>query len=281
MFAEDFFYAGEYLSSFGFMICNFESSSGSEVVSAGSTITFNTVPRHRGKKYSLTGTQYDECIQSKFTIAKKVCLDEDMMITKDEYRDLMRWLNRHEFLKFQILDESEDFIEPCYFNASFNVEKRLINGKLYGLDLTLETDKPFGYGEEIVMIFDLTKKDEDGEYKCTVIDTSDEIGHIYPDLTITVGGNQKADLRLTNLTFSTDDGDYMEFYGCEPKEVINVYGDTFIIKSNLDGHNLYDNFNFNFLRIENTYDNRENVITTTLPCTLEIKYRPIIKDTPN
>ncbi len=277
MFAVDFEYDGQYLSDFGFMICSFESSSGSEVVSAGSTITFNTVPRHRGKKYSLTGTQYDECIQSKFTIAKKACLGEDMMITKDEYRDLMRWLNRHEFLKFQILDESEDFIEPCYFNASFNVEKRLINGKLYGLDLTLETDKPFGYGEERVMTFKLEAGDQ-----CTVIDTSDEIGHTYPDLTITC--NAKGDLRLTNLTYAKNvDEDFMEITECEAGEIIRVYGDTFIIENEntLDGHNLYDYFNFNFLRIENTYDNRENVITTTLPCTLEIKYRPIIKDTPN
>lgn len=275
MFAVDFEYDGQYLSDYNFMICSFESSSGSEVVSAGSTITFNTVPRHRGKKYSLTGTQYDECIQSKFTIAKKVCLDEDMMITKDEYRDLMRWLNRHEFLKFQILDESEDFIEPCYFNASFNVEKRLINGKLYGLDLTLETDKPFGYGEERVITLDMKAGEE-----YIVVDTSDEIGHIYPDLTIKC--NAGGELKLTNLTFSTDIGrDYMSIKDCKQTETITVYGDTFIIETDSKEHNLYDSFNFNFLRIENAYNNRENVITTTLPCILEIKYKPIIKDTPN
>ena len=52
MYACDFEYDGQYLSDYGFIICNFNGSSDFDVVSAGSKITFNTVSRHRGKKYS-------------------------------------------------------------------------------------------------------------------------------------------------------------------------------------------------------------------------------------
>ena len=62
MYAIDFSYDKNFLSDFGMVICSFDSPSGTQTVSAGSKITFNTVPMHNGKKYSLTGTQYDECI---------------------------------------------------------------------------------------------------------------------------------------------------------------------------------------------------------------------------
>ena len=274
MFATDFVFSGSHLSDFGFMICTFEGSSGSEVVTAGSNITFNTVPRHRGKTHSLTGTQYDECLQAKFTIAKNPCEYDDMKITKDEFRDIMRWLNRNEFLEFRLIDESEYDTETCFYKASFNIEKRLIGGLIYGIDLTLETDAPFGYAEERVITLNMEANEE-----YTIYDTSDEIGYIYPDMTITCGA--AGELRLTNLTLATDEYDYMSITGCEGKEVITVQGDTFIMETTLNAHPLYDHFNFNFLRIGNTYNNRRNVITSTLPCTLELRYRPIIKDAPN
>lgn len=43
MYALDFEYDGQYLSDYGFIICDFNSSSGADIVSAGSMITFNTV----------------------------------------------------------------------------------------------------------------------------------------------------------------------------------------------------------------------------------------------
>ena len=63
MYACDFEYDGQYLSDYGFVICNLNGTSDFDTVSAGSRITFNTVSRHRGKMYSLTGTQYDDALQ--------------------------------------------------------------------------------------------------------------------------------------------------------------------------------------------------------------------------
>ena len=56
MYALDFEYDGRYLSDYGFVICNFGGASDMDVVSAGSKITFNSVPMSFGKRISLTGT---------------------------------------------------------------------------------------------------------------------------------------------------------------------------------------------------------------------------------
>ena len=273
MYAIDFEYDGSYLSDYGFIICSFDGTSGSETVSAGSKITFNTVPMHYGKKYSLTGTQYDECVQATFTIAKNPCdYDDfnDMKITNDEYRGMMRWLNRREFLKFQIFDEEENTRDACYYNASFNIEKVLIGGVLYGLTLTMETDKPFGYGEEQIFVYDIN--DTSKEY--ILYDISDEIGYVHPYLVIECKAD--GDLTLKNLTEEC----LVEIKGCKSGEVITMDGNTQIVSTTYNSHAIYDDFNFEFFKIGNTFDNRENVITSTLPCILEIRYEPIIKDTP-
>lgn len=99
MRAIDFEYDNQYLSDYGFIICDFNFSSGANEVDAGSTITFNKISRHSGKRYGLSSTQYDECITTSFDICKNPDIydPEDMEISNDEYRDIMRWLNRREF----------------------------------------------------------------------------------------------------------------------------------------------------------------------------------------
>lgn len=271
MYALDFEYDGQYLSDYGFVICNFGGTSDMDVISAGSKITFNTVARNRGKKHSLTGTQYDECVQATFNICKNPELYDDLRITNDEYRDIMRWLNRNEFLKFQVLNEDDKEQETCYYEASFNIDKIVVNKVLYGMELTMETNKPFGYGQEQSVSWTI------GDTSKTYVlsDMSDEIGYTYPSMIITC--NRAGDLSIHNDMENCT----MTIKNCSVGEVITIDGDALIISSSLDSHHIHDDFNFEFLRIGNTINNRNNRITVTLPCKLELKYTPIIKDTPN
>lgn len=271
MYALDFEYDGQYLSDYGFVICNFGGASDMDIISAGSKITFNTVPRNTGKKYSLTGTKYDECIQATFDICKNPELYHDLRISNDEYRDIMRWLNRREFLKFQLLNEEDKEQETCYYEASFNVDKILVNKVLYGMKLTMETNKPFGYGQEQMVswtIGDVTKSK-------VLSDMSDEIGYTYPSMVITI--NRSGDFSIHNELENCT----MVIKNCTVGEVITIDGDTHIIKSSLNSHRIYDDFNFEFFRIGNTINNRNNKISVSLPCKLEFRYSPIIKDTPD
>ena len=153
MYAIDFEYDGRYLSDYGFIICDFNASSDANIVSSGSKLKFNTVAHNRGKKYSLTSTQYDECIQTTFDICKNPDLYDDLEISTEEYRDIVRWLNRQKFLKFRVFDD-ENELEPCYYEASFNISKVKISEILYGIELEMTTNRPFGIGKEQYKSYD-------------------------------------------------------------------------------------------------------------------------------
>lgn len=274
MRAIDFEYDNQYLSDYGFIICDFNFSSGANEVDAGSTITFNKISRHSGKRYGLSSTQYDECITTSFDICKNPDIydPEDMEISNDEYRDIMRWLNRREFLKFQVIDDGNDNFErdTCYYNASFNVNKIKINEKLCGMRLTMETDKPFGYGQEQSVSWTFS----DSNVSKILSDISDEIGYTYPTVIITI--NRNGDLSLYNELENCT----TVIKNCKVGEVITLNGDTQIITTTYAGHDICNDFNFEFFRIGNTINNRNNRISVSLPCNVVIKYTPIIKDTP-
>lgn len=272
MYAIDFEYDNQYLSDYGFIICNFDSSSGIDIVAAGSKITFNKVSRNKGRQYSLVSTQYDGCVQTTFDICKNPDLFdyEDMVISNDEYRSLMRWLNRHEFLRFNVFDESNDGRDACYYDASFNIDKINIGDILYGLRLTMETDKPFGYGQEQIVSLDFTNI-----YNSHVLrNISDEIGSICPYTTIIC--NADGDLQIYN---ELEDCTTL-IKNCKVGEVITLDGSAHIISTTYASHDICDDFNYEFLRIGNTIDQRDNCISVSMPCYIEIKYSPIIKVTP-
>lgn len=274
MRAIDFEYDNRYLSDYGFIICDFNFGSGANEIDAGSTITFNKISRHSGKKYSLSSTQYDECITTSFDICKNPDIydSEDMEISNDEYRDIMRWLNRREFLKFQVIDDGNDNFErdTCYYNASFNIDKIKINEKLYGMRLKMETDKPFGYGQEQSVSWTFS----DSNVSKILSDISDEIGYIYPTVIITI--NRNGDLSLYNELENCT----TVIKNCKVGEVITLDGDTHIITTTYISHDVCNDFNYEFFRIGNTINNRNNRISVSLPCNVVIKYTPIIKDTP-
>lgn len=270
MYAVDFEYDGQHLSDYGFIICHFDATSGASVAESGSKITFNKVSRNHGKSYSLVSTRYDECIQTTFDICKNPDLYEyeDREISNNEYRDLMRWLNRREFLKFQALNEEDGKGDACYYNVSFNVGKIKIAEKLYGLRLTLESDKPFGYGDEQVFSWDFA----DIATSKVLYDISDEIGYTYPSMVITC--NADGDLSIYNELEDCT----MLIKNCSVGEMITINGESQIISTNYHSHDICNDFNYEFFRIGNTINNRDNRISVSSPCHIVIKYSPIIKD---
>lgn len=272
MYAIDFEYDGKLLSDYGFIICDFNSSSGFNIASAGATITFTKVSKNKGKKYSLTSTQFDECITTTFHICKNPDIYdlEDMEISPYEFRTLMRWLNRREYLKFKVYDEDIDRERTIYYDASFNIGKVKLNEILYGLELTLETDRPFGYGTE--KIYNLSFPTAQTTY--TIIDESDDVGTTYPSLKITCKAN--GDLSIKNKF----NGVETSVKNCKTGEIITLDNESQIITSSLSAHDLSDDFNYEFFRIGNTYESNENQISVSIPCEIELRYKPIIKDTP-
>lgn len=265
MKAIDFEYDGIALSDKGFMICYFESK-GVETVSNGSVITFNTVPTRYGAKFEHTSSQYEECITTTFQICKRCCgarKHED--ISLEDARDIMRWLNRKGFHKFKLMDwEYAGF----YFEATFNVSKIEFNGRIYGFELEMFTNRPFAIGEPVIINIDNTKANG----VKTIFSDSDDEGYIYPDMEITIKEDCTEDNPFT-IKNSREDR-VMKIKGCKAGEVITI---NYPMINTTADRKIQNDFNWIFFRIASTFNDRRNDITISHPCTIKIKYNPIIK----
>ena len=270
MYALNFEYDGKLLSDYGFMICFIDGSLGVNNVETGYNISFEKVKRNGGRNYGLISTSYEDCVQATFHICKRPDMWDDQEITNDEYRNLVRWLNRHEFLKFRVFNEFEHDDAPCYFFASFNIGKIYIRDILYGLELTVTTNSPYGYGAQIEKLWEIPNAGGTVE----LYDVSDDAGYICPDMEITC--RSSGDLIIENELLDSR----MSISNCVSGETIKVHGDTKILESSNGAHKIYNDFNYEFLKIGNTFHERNNIIKFSMPCLCKLTYSPIIKDIP-
>lgn len=263
MKAFDFEYDNLRLSDFGFQICKFDSDD-VETILNGSEITFNTVPTLNGMKHELINAQYDDCITFTLQICKNICDGSSIYVSIEESRNIMRWLNRKGFHKFKLIDN--DFVN-IYFESSFKVSKIEIGGKIVGFELEATTNRPFAIREPIVT----TIKNSSDNGINVIYNESDEEGCIYPDMEITI--EKDGDFTMKN-SFNNR---VMRIANCKKGEVIKVSYP--MISSSLDSHKVQNDFNWAFFRLENTFRDKKNKITLSLPCSVKITYSPIVKVT--
>jgi hypothetical protein len=149
VYCKDFEYDGQRLSDYECIVCHILEGGDASAINIGSQITFNTLPIASGNKFKLMSTQYAETYTATFEICKYSCLDSDNnFFTQEEVSCLMRWLNKKRFKKFKMVYEDGELAD-VYYNASFNVNPITYYGDIIGLQLTLQTDAPFGYYEEV------------------------------------------------------------------------------------------------------------------------------------
>lgn len=261
MKAYDFEFDNRNLSEFGMIVCNF-GDKGLDTVSDGAQITFNTISTLGGLKHELVGTEYEECLGTTFQICKHSCSGGIQEITPVEHRSLTRWLNRKRFLKFKPL--SEEYID-LFYEASFNISRIELDGKLFGFELEVVTNRPFALKEPRTIVI----KNLVNDGKHSLNDTSHEEGYIYPYTEITV--SESGNLNIHNAIENRD----TYIANCTAGEVIIM--DYPVIQSSISSHHIQNDFNWNFFRVANTYENSRNDLTVSIPCTIKIKYSPIIK----
>lgn len=261
MKAYDFSYGGKNLSDFGFVICNF-GNMGLDSVSNGSKISFNTISTLGGSKHELTSTTYEDCLETVIQICKNSCSGDVTEISDVDFRQLTKWLNRKKFLKFKIFSKS--YLD-LYFEASFNVNRVEIDGRLVGLELEVVTNRPFALKEPTSIIVDNLEKDG----KHSINDISHEEGYIYPYTEITI--KESGNLKIHNAIENRD----TYIANCVAGEVITM--DYPVIQSSVSSHKIENDFNWNFFRVANTYDNSRNDLTISLPCSIKVTYSPIVK----
>lgn len=258
----NFSYDGKLLSNFGMIICKFDSS-GIESIQNGSEITFNTVPTLQGAKHELTSIEYNNCLTATFQICKHPCITNETEITLEETRALMRWLNRKSYHKFKLLDDDERINQ--YYEASFNVSRIELEGKIIGFELELFTNRPYALQEPVSIL--IKNIQENGTKK--IIGKSDDEGYIYPEMIITI--EQDGDLEIYNHLEDRT----MRIANCVSGEVIKI--NYPMIETSIGTHRIQNDFNWKFFRIARTFKDFINEITISIPCTIEMKYSPIVK----
>lgn len=277
MYCIDFEYDSQRLSDFGCIVCNILQDGSASAVSVGSQITFNTLQMKGLNKFKLMSTQYDEVYTTTFEICKYDCTSSEVnTFTEEEVAYLMRWLNKKVFKKFRMVYKDGELAD-VYYNASFNVKPITNYGDIIGLELTLQTDAPFGYYNDVEYTMEFTSSDLTHSY----FDISDEIGYIYPSSMI-IEIQQSGDFELTN---SQETDRKTTIKNCKAGEIITLVENKTIVSSNHS--KIFNDFNYVFPRIcndnEDIYgygiatDNMENLFTVNLPCTITFTYSPICK----
>ena len=273
MYATDFKYDNVSLSSYGFVICQFEDSGGLKDIEAGSPLTFKTVSRRKGNHYSLVDVSYDSALEITFDICKDPCENSgsDMFLTDEEFFDLSRWLLRKEFCLLEFVGDIPDVHDyKRYYIGGFNITKLTIDDKLAGLRLIFTANKPYAYGDTVTAT--LTINSASGT--ATLTDNSYYTGITTPNLQVTL--RAAGNLTLTNSAT----GSITKVNNCSNNEVLTFDGENLIVTSSSSGHDIANDFNYEFLKMQNTTSSRTNTIQSSLPCTIVVTYKPIIRDAP-
>ena len=265
MFGTDFEYDGKRLSDFGLMVLSFNGVN-EDTSSSGTDITYGQVRTAGGDTFNLYSSTYESAYSLTFQIGKNPCKllsQEEMYFSPIEASAIQAWLCQDIYCKFKIL---QDGYEKIYWNATFSSKQVLVNGRIVGLELTLFTDAPYAYMDEIEI-----RKEVKKDKPFVVYSLSDEIGNIRPYLEVTLKESGEKFVLSNSLDSLTT-----EVGNVSVDEVITFYGRTQNITSSLE-REVADDFNYHYPIIGNTKDTRLNEFIASLDCEITIKYSPIIK----
>ena len=149
MYAKDFAFNGKKLSDYGCVLCSLTESTDIKTISIGSNITFNTIYTQANNKFKLMSSDYTEAYSATFQICKLNCSDiNDKFFSVEETASITRWLNQKSYKRFQLITDDGQY-DNIYYMGSFNLQKILLGNDTVGFELTLQTDAPFGYYNEV------------------------------------------------------------------------------------------------------------------------------------
>ena len=165
--------------------------------------------------------------------------------------------------KYEKTDNDEKGVSTGKYATSYDRGAYPDDGvKIYS-DIDIDADTEIDVKSTHYYVF--TKE----ENVTSIFDSSHEEGYIYPHTEITVleDGDLEICNTLENRKTCIDD--------CKSGEVITM--DYPIIQTDNSEHDILNDFDYNFFRIANTYENRRNNIVTSLPCIIKVEYSPIVK----
>jgi hypothetical protein len=281
----DFIFDGRALSDFGYLLV-FENS---EDVIEVSGMQFNTVKAALSDENRRVSHTYEQNYTSTFLIMKSYCTnaENDLWLSNDDIAELTRWLARKQYKWFRFVDDDEDDDE-IWYRAQIQVRKEFAGDKVLGLQLTVNTNAPYGFTREITKTnwgLDTSRVSpiETWLYDHSIQVVSDEEGYIYPD--VVVYTESAGTLILRNVT---DNNRTTIIKNCVAGETITLTGgDTQQITSTRT-HDFTNHFNYIFPRFMTKYENSlnnlhvecaqgESPLVINHPVQVQYKYRGIRK----
>ncbi|WP_305180964.1 phage tail domain-containing protein [Faecalibaculum rodentium] len=261
----DFEYAGQRLSDMGLMMCSF-GTTGDETTDIGNVREMNNVKSARADIYYSVGSSYSDTFAPTFSICKNPCVPNTTdYFTEEEVHQIVRWLNRPKYEKFVPIYDDGSFSD-VYFMVTFNLTLEKAAGKVAGFNLEFMTNAPYGFQEPVTVSYQ-------GVTTFTITDESDEIGAIWPEMTITCKESGDLSIASNQMKYNS------LIKGCTAEETITFSGLTKQISTNKESHKDIHkgDFNFIFPFVGNTYSDRTNTFTFSIPVDVTLTYSPIRK----
>ena len=284
MYLVDFIYDGLKLSNFNCMVGDAVTSSESSL-SMGSVIELETAINHGSYTSEIINANYPEVYTVTFDIFKKPCGGGHGDYFEDkEVTWFMRWLNRKDYHEFiPIYDNEQDFYR-LFFMGTFTECKAIsLQGKVYGFALTFTSNSPFAYLDYKPNTFTVTdiclRRQISGKYvdcgSFSFNDTSEELGAVYPK-SFVIKLSEDGDLIIQNDMDKPNR--YTEIRNCSSGEIITLDCIHKVITTSNTGHTkIYNDFNYVFPRLSNTFKESRNTFYVSKRSEITIDYNPIRK----
>lgn len=256
----NFQYDNEYASDYQLQICTFHSDGGVTTVECGSQLPSGQNTLAGTDAFVAVHNSYTSALSFEFQTCK---FDSDGMpaiITPEEFSRINRWVNRKESHRFKM---EQSGYENIYFLGRFNIKAITVNHAVYGVQFTFLSDYPYGFADEIVQTYSGTQ--------FMVYNHSDEIGILLPVTTIKC--KEAGNLRIANSM----DNEIFELTNCFANETITIDNKNMIITSDNETHKLCDCFNFNYIKLCNTYEERRNCFSSSIDIDITFRYSPVRK----
>ena len=260
------------LSDFGCIVANVNAGHGYREVDIGNKISLSTFKNNKSSKQYVVSSKYDSVYSVSLQIVKDMPRNHynNVYFSQLEIRELMKWLNRHGYYKFQPLFDDKNDCNVHYY-GSFNVDEIKLDDKTIGLQANFTSNAPFAFGDRIQFT---TITSSDNEY-ISIYGDGDDYQPIYPDISIKclVDGH----IKITNTIYQNPE-EYLFIDNCIENEIITISSEHGIITSNMcSDEEIAKSFNYNFLVIEMYEDYCENKYQVEVPCEITISYEPVRK----
>ena len=273
VYCTEFTFDGISSKEYNLIICSFDGGQSGEMT-AGSHLEFTTFKAPNSSRWLKTSASYNEQLTFTFQVCKynPFITGKDEPLSERELAFLIRWLVRKDYKWLKFIQEGYENIS---YRCQISAERYMIGGQCYGLNLTVTCDAPFGWSDIITATISSSTSNTVWLY-----DSSDEIGEIYPKTVISVRDPSGRKYIQSQNTLTRK---CMQIHNCLPEEEITIknmgisstewkFSET---HECYEGQHptLFDDFNYDWLTIGNTFKNRENEITVTGNCIVTMKWR--------